>query len=190
MALGDQIAAWAEQNKELLGINNILWRVRDHFDHVHIDFKEAVADAFDVQAEGRARVGTEGTEGQQGRSAARHRLQERSGQAGREEQAAAEAEQLGHGLVKGIFEELGFPDVFGKPPTEWGIWKLAMGGLGYGKGLTRSGGRRSGGSAAPGGGGDPFSILDSLFQQLDHSARDHRWCAPRPRRNPECDGPE
>lgn len=45
------------------------------------------------------------------------------------------AESLGKGLVKGIFQELGFPDVFGKPPTEWGIWKLAMGGLGYGLGV-------------------------------------------------------
>jgi hypothetical protein len=42
------------------------------------------------------------------------------------------SQQLGAGLVKGIFQELGFPDVFGKAVTSWGLWKLAMGGLGYG----------------------------------------------------------
>jgi hypothetical protein len=45
---------------------------------------------------------------------------------------------LGKGLVKGVFEELGFPDVFGKPFTEWGAYKLAMGGLGYGAGLLQN----------------------------------------------------
>jgi hypothetical protein len=50
-----------------------------------------------------------------------------------------DAESLGAGLVKGIFEGLGFTDdVFGKPFTEWGIWKLFTGGLGYGLNMLNS----------------------------------------------------
>jgi hypothetical protein len=41
-------------------------------------------------------------------------------------------EQMGKGIVKGIFQELGFPDVFNKSPSEWGISKLLMGLLGFG----------------------------------------------------------
>jgi hypothetical protein len=90
------------------------------------------------------------------------------------------AQQLGQGLIKGMFQELGFPDVFGKPFTEWGIWKLAMGGMGYGMGLlqnmgggtgtgtgtgTGSGGAAagSGGGAAAGSGGGAGDFLSSLF---------------------------
>jgi hypothetical protein len=44
-----------------------------------------------------------------------------------------DAEELGAGLVKGIFQGLGFTDdVFGTPFTEWGIWKLLTGGLSFG----------------------------------------------------------
>ncbi len=39
---------------------------------------------------------------------------------------------LGSGLIKGVLQELGFPDVFGKFFTEWGIFKLGMGALGFG----------------------------------------------------------
>jgi hypothetical protein len=50
----------------------------------------------------------------------------------------AEAEKLGKGFVQGIFQELGFTeDVFGKPFTEWGIWKMAMTGLGFGAHLLK-----------------------------------------------------
>lgn len=41
-----------------------------------------------------------------------------------------DAESLGGGLVKGIFQELGFPDVFGKAFTQFGSYKLGMGLLG------------------------------------------------------------
>lgn len=45
------------------------------------------------------------------------------------------SQQLGGGLVKGLFQELGFPDIFGKPVTQWGIWRLFTGSLGFGLGL-------------------------------------------------------
>lgn len=35
---GDLIAAYARLNKSRLGITTILWRVPDHFDHVHLSF--------------------------------------------------------------------------------------------------------------------------------------------------------
>jgi hypothetical protein len=42
-----------------------------------------------------------------------------------------DAQELGKGLVKGIFEGIGFTDdVFGTSFTEWGAWKLMMKGLG------------------------------------------------------------
>lgn len=65
-----------------------------------------------------------------------------------------QAEELGAGLVKGLFQGLGFPDVFGKPITEWGIFKLLMGGAGYGMGLMQNMG-----SAPTGlfGAGGPFA---------------------------------
>src|SRR5690606_2384180 len=46
-----------------------------------------------------------------------------------------DATALGAGLVKGVFQGLGFPDVFGKPLPEWGIWKLFAGGAGYGSNI-------------------------------------------------------
>jgi hypothetical protein len=36
-----------------------------------------------------------------------------------------------------MFQELGFPDVFGKPFTQWGAWKMGMAGLNYGMGLAK-----------------------------------------------------
>jgi hypothetical protein len=73
-----------------------------------------------------------------------------------DENAAA----LGAGLIKGMAQELGFPDVFGKPPWQWGIWKLFAGGAGYALGLlnrigedTAKMGGGPGGPAAAGLGG-------------------------------------
>ncbi len=37
---GDALAAYAEENSEALGISYILWRVADHYDHVHISFDD------------------------------------------------------------------------------------------------------------------------------------------------------
>lgn len=79
-----------------------------------------------------------------------------------------DAETMGKGLVKGIFQELGFPDVFGKPPTQWGIWKLAMGGLGFGAGLVEQkygGGSTGSAGSAPGSGG-VGNVIASLFHGL------------------------
>jgi hypothetical protein len=71
------------------------------------------------------------------------------------------AAQLGAGLVKGVFQELGFPDVFGKAFTNWGVWKLGMGGLGYGMGLLDAMANPQQG----GGGGQPSGLL-GLFSGL------------------------
>jgi hypothetical protein len=74
-------------------------------------------------------------------------------------------EQFGRGLVKGVFQELGFPDVFGKPFTEWGLWKLAMGGAGYGIGLGNYVGDLATGSQqqSGGGSGDGLGFLKGLL---------------------------
>lgn len=34
----DMVAAFLRSNKGPLSVNNVLWRVRDHYDHVHVDF--------------------------------------------------------------------------------------------------------------------------------------------------------
>ncbi len=34
----DMVAGFLRSNKGQLSINNILWQVRDHYDHVHVDF--------------------------------------------------------------------------------------------------------------------------------------------------------
>jgi hypothetical protein len=66
------------------------------------------------------------------------------------------AEALGKGLLKGIFQELGFPDIFGKSPDQWGITKLLTSGAGYGLSLLQNMGTGSPptGLYAPGG---PFA---------------------------------
>jgi hypothetical protein len=68
-----------------------------------------------------------------------------------------DAQSLGSGLLEGIGQELGFGDVFGKSPLDWGIVKLAEGLFNYGNNLgdaifgkTDSGGGMFG--ATPGGG--------------------------------------
>ncbi len=44
----------------------------------------------------------------------------------------AEWEQFGGGFLKGVGQELGFGDLFGKPPWEWGIFKLFAGAASWG----------------------------------------------------------
>jgi hypothetical protein len=77
----------------------------------------------------------------------------RGGKGGEEGQA----ERLGSGFVKGVFEELGFGGAGspfgGKPFTEWGIWKLFTGGVNYGMGLLDWIGGGKGGGGGGGGGG-------------------------------------
>jgi GNAT superfamily N-acetyltransferase len=89
----------------------------------------------------------------------------------------ANAQTLGKGLVQGIFQELGFPDVFGKPFTEWGAWKLAMGGAGYGMGLLQNMSRLGPGGPSlgtyqdtgqPGSTGSPVGgLLSGIFPGID-----------------------
>ena len=42
-ARGDQVNAWLQANKEMLGIANTLWQVADHFDHIHVSLKEGAS---------------------------------------------------------------------------------------------------------------------------------------------------
>lgn len=73
-----------------------------------------------------------------------------------------DAQTLGAGLVKGLFQELGFPDVFGKPFTQWGAWKTGMGVLGFGMNVAQSKGLIPGlGLGAGGGLGLPAGLLPS-----------------------------
>ena len=67
---------------------------------------------------------------------------------GKGQQVDENAKDLGSGLVKGVFEALGFGDIFGSDPTQWGIWKLLTSGLSYGMNLLGPGG---GGLNIPGG---------------------------------------
>jgi hypothetical protein len=59
------------------------------------------------------------------------------------------AAAMGAGLIKGMAQELGFGDVFGKPPWQWGIWKLFAGTASAAIGIGNVLGGRVGG--APGG---------------------------------------
>ncbi|QAX93099.1 tape measure protein [Mycobacterium phage RedRaider77] len=46
-ALGDQMYAWLQANKEALGIDYIMWQEKDHYNHLHVNFKESgFADAL------------------------------------------------------------------------------------------------------------------------------------------------
>jgi len=66
-----------------------------------------------------------------------------------DENAAA----MGAGLIKGMAQELGFGDVFGKPPWQWGIWKLFAGTASAALGIANQLGE--GRSSAATGGGAP-----------------------------------
>jgi hypothetical protein len=68
------------------------------------------------------------------------------------------AASMGAGLVKGMAQELGFGDVFAKPPWEWGIWKLFAGGASFALNLANMVGEAGGvggkwkGTGGPGAG--------------------------------------
>lgn len=81
------------------------------------------------------------------------------------------AEDLGKGLVSGIMQEFGFPDVFGKGFNNWGITKLlgGIGGFALGKLGQLADGQAGGGSAAGTSGGTDgggASFLEGLFPGL------------------------
>jgi hypothetical protein len=59
-------------------------------------------------------------------------------------------QELGGGFMKGFGQAMGFGDVFGKPPWEWGTWKLFAGGAGYGLNLLNLMGDKRGQGLAPG----------------------------------------
>jgi hypothetical protein len=58
-------------------------------------------------------------------------------------------QQLGGALIPGISQELGFGSVFGKDPTQWGIFKMGITAAKFGMGLAKA----IGGAAQAGGGG-------------------------------------
>ena len=37
---GDRLAAYARANAKKLGVKYVLWRVKNHYDHVHVSFKK------------------------------------------------------------------------------------------------------------------------------------------------------
>lgn len=42
-AIGDQVNAWIQANKELLGVYGTLWQVADHYNHVHVSMKKGMS---------------------------------------------------------------------------------------------------------------------------------------------------
>jgi SLT domain-containing protein len=73
------------------------------------------------------------------------------------------AEKLGKGFIQGMFQELGFPDVFGKPFTEWGIWKMAMAGAGFGVNLLQNVNPNAPAFGGSGGGQGPPGLIGSIM---------------------------
>jgi hypothetical protein len=77
---------------------------------------------------------------------------------------------LGSGLLAGIGQELGFGDVLGKSPLDWGIVKLASSLFGYANNLGNAVSQATGGGvaglAAPGGGGMAGGMLSGLAGSL------------------------
>lgn len=94
-------------------------------------------------------------------------------------------QQFGAAIPGGLFQEAGFGEggPFGKPPTQWGLFKMGMVALNYGMGLAKAGGGMPGspaslaaavsgrpGAAAPAGLGGPgpttinqFDLSNGLF---------------------------
>ena len=62
-----------------------------------------------------------------------------------------EAGSIGQGLLKGLLSDLGFDDQLFSDPTEWGIFKLAVGATNYAGGLLRNVGKYPTGMFGPGG---------------------------------------
>ena len=92
---------------------------------------------------------------------------------GKSSKSDALGSQLGSGLLKGIGQELGFGDLFGKSPMEWGLFKLAAGVAGYGLNLGNAwadnklaGGQGGGGGGAPMPGGGGGVGLGGLLQAI------------------------
>lgn len=42
-AIGDQVNAWIQANKELLGVYGTLWQVADHYNHIHVSMKKGMS---------------------------------------------------------------------------------------------------------------------------------------------------
>jgi hypothetical protein len=85
------------------------------------------------------------------------------------------AEDLGKGLVSGVLQELGFPDVFGKGPTQWGITKLLSGIGGFALGklgqlADGQGGQGGAGGSSPSITADSglLGVLESIIPGLKH----------------------
>lgn len=152
--LGDRIWKWMEDTG-IFDMNYSLWQVKDHFNHIHAQLKPEYEQYAGFSGLEKPATGTTGVTGPRGTKDDPIYT------------SSNEAEELGRGLVKGVFQELGFPDVFGKPFTEWGAWKLGMGGLGYATGLLQNAG---GGTAAPGSGGgmDWLSALTGFTLPQQH----------------------
>jgi hypothetical protein len=74
-----------------------------------------------------------------------------------------DAESMGKGLVKGVFQELGFPDVFGKAFTDRGLWKTLMAALQDFLPLLKK--KKSDEGAVPGSHGETFA-----YPGLKHDA--------------------
>jgi hypothetical protein len=76
------------------------------------------------------------------------------------------AAAMGSGLIKGMAQELGFGDVFGKPPWQWGIWKLFAGGASAALQIGNIFGESGKAGAAGAGGIGSAGVLGGLGGQL------------------------
>ncbi len=170
---GDRIVAYCMQNAEALGVRYCIWQQRmwypdgtteamaerpggptaNHMDHVHVRFK-AGANTGTLTTEPSAPGQPEWGSGRPGRPGRWHRHRYRHGHRYRHaaEQGRVREPAAGAGHRQGHAAGAGIPDVFGKDPTQWGLTKLLMGGLGTGRaspsGHSEPGGRQDGGGGA------------------------------------------
>jgi phage-related protein len=175
MALGDAVYAWANQNKAALGIDYILWRVKDHFNHVHISFKPGapvpsqaqvnagVASATPTVDVTNPTAGPGGTPTPVDSHVIPLNPNVPPGQQGSKD-AKGYGKQLGTDIVSGMMEIFGIGDIF-PDPTQFGLFKIFKSVMGLKPGTSRTGAPNGGPTNADSGsgGGDPFiDLLTSL----------------------------
>jgi TP901 family phage tail tape measure protein len=173
LQLGNRIWAWMQETG-VFDMDHSLWQKKDHYNHIHAQLKKEYEQYGGFSGIEKPETSTTGVGPKGTKDDPFHTTDDK---ADKDEQA------FGQGIVKGVFQELGFPDVFGKPFTEWGSWKLGMGALGYGMGLMGGGrdGAGAGGAGAGGAGGIPgLGFLNGILPGVGNLMGPHGGAAGTP----------